>query len=57
MDPVEVNAIPGTSSKALDAHRSPVESKKYFNGAAIEPNLVGEPIAKPEQLIKSSFVQ
>ena len=57
MDHVEVNAIPGISSKAFDAHKSPVESRKYLSGEAIDPNLVGEPKARPEQLTKSSLVQ
>ena len=54
---VDVNAIPGIFSKAFVAHKSPVVSKKYLRGEAIEPNLVGEPRARPLQLIKSSLVQ
>ena len=54
---VDVKAIPGLFSKAFVAQRSPVESKKYFIGDAIEPNRVGDPIAMPPQLIKSSLVQ
>ena len=49
--------MPGLPSSVLEAHKSPVESRKYLRGDAIEPNLVGEPIARPLQLIKSSFVQ
>ena len=36
---------------------SPVESRKYLSGDAIEPKRVGEPIAIPAQSIRSSFVQ
>ena len=49
--------MPGLFSNAFVAHKSPVESKKYFKGDEIEPNLVGEPKARPLQLIKSSLVQ
>ena len=49
--------MPGRFSRAFDAHKSPVESKKYFKGEAIDPNLVGEPKASPLQLIRSSLVQ
>jgi hypothetical protein len=57
MEPVEVNAQPGIPSRAFAAHKSPVESKKYFKGEAIEPNLVGDPKASPEQFKSSSFEQ
>ena len=57
IDPVEVKAIPGLSSKAFVDQRSPVESRKYLSGAAIDPKRVGEPIARPAQSIKSSFEQ
>ena len=54
---VDVNANPGIPSSALADQRSPVVSRKYFKGAAMEPNLVGDPSARPLQLIRSSFVQ
>ena len=52
-----MKAHPGTPSNEFDVQISPVVSKKYFNGAAIDPNLVGDPKARPEQLIRSSFEQ
>ena len=45
------------SRKYLFDQISPVESKKYLRGAAIDPNLVGEPSANPEQFTRSSLVQ
>ena len=54
---VEVKAIPGLFSKAFVDQMSPVESKKYLRGAAMDPKRVGDPIARPSQLIKSSLVQ
>ena len=57
MELVEVKAIPGLFSKAFVDQMSPVESKKYLRGAAMDPNRVGDPIARPSQLIKSSLVQ
>ena len=52
-----MNAIPGLPSSEFVAHKSPVESRKYFIAEAMDPNLVGEPNAIPLQFIKSSFVQ
>ena len=57
IEPVDVKAQPGMPSRALVAHKSPVESKKCFIGEAIEPNLVGEPKARPEQFKRSSLEQ
>ena len=55
MELVEVKAIPGLFSKAFVDQMSPVESKKYLRGAAMDPKRVGDPIARPLQFIKSSF--
>ena len=52
-----MKTIPSLSSRAFVPHKSPVESRKYFNGDAIDPNLVGDPIASALQFIRSSLEQ
>ena len=51
---VDVNTAAGLPTKAPDSQRSPVLSRKYFSGAAILPNRVGLPRARPSQAASSS---
>ena len=53
---VEVNTLAGLPDSAPETQRPLVPSQKYFIAAAILPNRVGLPSARPEQFSRSSSV-
>ena len=57
IDALEQNTLAGLPTRLFSAHRSAVVSIKYFIGAAMLPNRVALPSARPLQLRRSSLLQ
>src|SRR6185295_13524235 len=55
--PVEVKTAAGFPASAPPIHKSAVPSRKCFIGAAMLPNRVGLPSARPLHSARSAFVQ